>query len=371
MALATDQLRAEQNGFVLRFVGVTLGVIALVALGCVGWMIAYKRHLRKEKALWAEIKERARIEQIAEAANKSAIMGGAGAVLGKTASAAGGLAGSMADKTGASRAAKEASGLASSAASAAGFSCAASATTSLAHSVADRLARSTAGPAKMDRLEARLEASVSRSNSKCAESLSRSGSLKPEDSRPGVEWLSRELDKAINHDLEAEGGLRTWRPTNAVVFTNGGSNANRSACMLEPTSYATSTAKWCTKQPVLVSRFVRCVLPPIDGGQAHNPWVQCKCGHTCREDQFVAHVVSSVHEQEFLALLGQSEALGAQAAVRSVAEMVGQLAYRAAGEELEAGAVREEVASLQLRLATMEQELHEESIEPVDQALLE
>ena len=60
MALEADSKEAkEQNGFILRFVAIVGGFLAFIALGCLFWMVAYKRRLRREKALWADLKARA------------------------------------------------------------------------------------------------------------------------------------------------------------------------------------------------------------------------------------------------------------------------------------------------------------------------
>ena len=71
-------------------------------------------------------------------------------------------------------------------------------------------------------------------------------------------------------------------------------------------------------------------------------------------------MVSGKHEREFFALLDQSEALGAKAAVLRVAEMVSDLEQRATSDQLAATALRGEVSVLQSRLVALEAELDTE-----------
>ena len=96
------------------------------------------------------------------------------------------------------------------------------------------------------------------------------------------------------------------------------------------------TKQWCNRQPIIVSRFVRSVLPPRPSRR--NLWVVCKCGHECLEFDFRKHVISGQHEKEFFEQLNDSEALGAQAAVLRVAEMLSDLGQRATHELMAAAA---------------------------------
>jgi hypothetical protein len=98
------------------------------------------------------------------------------------------------------------------------------------------------------------------------------------------------------------------------------------------------TKQWCNRQPIIVSRFVLRVLPPRS--PRRNLWVVCKCGHECLDCHFRTHVISGQHEKEFFELLNNSEALGAQAAVLRVAEMLRDLGQRATREQMAAEALR-------------------------------
>jgi hypothetical protein len=98
------------------------------------------------------------------------------------------------------------------------------------------------------------------------------------------------------------------------------------------------TKQWCNRQPIIVSRFVLRVLRPRP--PRRNLWVVCKCGHACLEFDFRKHVISGQHEKEFFELLDNSEALGAQAAVLRVAEMLSDLGQRATCELMAADALR-------------------------------
>ena len=61
--------KAARDNYTLNAVGIILGVVAIVALGCCFWAVAYKRHIKREKELWAEVKERAKAaDQAADAA---------------------------------------------------------------------------------------------------------------------------------------------------------------------------------------------------------------------------------------------------------------------------------------------------------------
>ena len=53
-----------------------------------------------------------------------------------------------------------------------------------------------------------------------------------------------------------------------------------------------------------------------------------------------AHIISSKHDKEFFALLNESEALGAKAAVSHVAEMMSELEQHATREHLAADGLR-------------------------------
>ena len=86
----------------------------------------------------------------------------------------------------------------------------------------------------------------------------------------------------------------------------------------------------------MVSRFVRSVLPPMP--PRRDLRVVCKCGHECLEFDFRKHVISGQHEKEFFEQLNNSEALGAQAAVLRVAEMLSDLGQRATRELMAAAA---------------------------------
>lgn len=115
------------------------------------------------------------------------------------------------------------------------------------------------------------------------------------------------------------------------------------------------TVQWCREQPVIVSGFVRRVLPPPEGDT--HPEVECKCGRTFSSKHFRSHIAGAAHEHEFFGLLERSEQIGAAAALQSVASMVGELQQRAVGEQLEADALRGEVSRVQAKLAQMEAEL--------------
>ena len=118
------------------------------------------------------------------------------------------------------------------------------------------------------------------------------------------------------------------------------------------------TKQWCNRQPIIVSRFVLRVLPPRP--PRRNLWVVCKCGHECLEFDFRKHVISGQHEKEFFELLDNSEALGAQAAVLRVAEMLSDLGQRATCELMAADALRGEVRSLHSQLVALEGDLDRE-----------
>ena len=115
------------------------------------------------------------------------------------------------------------------------------------------------------------------------------------------------------------------------------------------------TRQWCSKQPIIVRRFVARVHPIAPGEET--PQVQCTCGHECRSNNFRAHVVSGVHAHEFFAQLDQAEAVGAQAAVLRVAELLGALEQRASETDLTASALRSEVSTLQAQLVALEGQL--------------
>jgi hypothetical protein len=74
-------------------------------------------------------------------------------------------------------------------------------------------------------------------------------------------------------------------------------------------------------------------------------------------------VISGQHEKEFFELLNNSEALGAQAAVLRVAEMLRDLGQRATREQMAAEALRGEVRSLHSQLVALEGELDREAPE--------
>ena len=59
-AVELKQAKAARESFVGAFVGITIGALALIALGCTFWAVAYQRHIKREKELWAEIAERAK-----------------------------------------------------------------------------------------------------------------------------------------------------------------------------------------------------------------------------------------------------------------------------------------------------------------------
>ena len=115
------------------------------------------------------------------------------------------------------------------------------------------------------------------------------------------------------------------------------------------------TRQWCSKQPIIVRRFVARVHPIAPGEET--PQVQCTCGHECRSNNFRAHVVSGVHAHEFFAQLDQAEAVGAQVAVLRVAELLGALEQRASETDLTASALRSEVSTLQAQLVALEGQL--------------
>ena len=93
MALEADSKAKEQNGFILRFVAIVGGFVAFIALGCLFWMVAYKRRLRREKALWADLKARAiRLDKASDEVILSAVSV-AGKSLGRAATHAAGLIG--------------------------------------------------------------------------------------------------------------------------------------------------------------------------------------------------------------------------------------------------------------------------------------
>ena len=96
------------------------------------------------------------------------------------------------------------------------------------------------------------------------------------------------------------------------------------------------TKQWCNRQPIIVSRFVVRVLPPTP--PRRDLRVVCRCGHECLEFDFRKHVISGQHEKEFFEQLNNSEALGAQAAVLRVAEMLSDLGQRATRELMAAAA---------------------------------
>ena len=96
------------------------------------------------------------------------------------------------------------------------------------------------------------------------------------------------------------------------------------------------TKQWCNRQPIIVSRFVVRVLPPTP--PRRDLRVVCRCGHECLEFDFRKHVISGQHEKEFFEQLNDSEALGAQAAVLRVAEMLSDLGQRATRELMAAAA---------------------------------
>lgn len=173
-----------------------------------------------------------------------------------------------------------------------------------------------------------------------------------------------ELEQALLEKVEKALSLcRDKRPhEGGSGEAESSSSATKRPAVLQPptaeSEEALRTARWCRDQPILVSGFVRRVLPPVKG--ADHPQVECRCGHTCRSNNFRSHVISSSHEREFFALLQQSETLGAQAAVARVTELVAELERRAMGEQLAAHALRAEVGQLQAQLGLMQRELGEE-----------
>ena len=118
------------------------------------------------------------------------------------------------------------------------------------------------------------------------------------------------------------------------------------------------TKQWCNRQPIIVSSFVLRVLPPRP--PRRDLRVVCKCGHECLEFDFRKHVISGQHEKEFFEQLNYSEALGAQAAVLRVAEMLSDLGQRATRELMAADALRGKVRSLHSQLVALEGDLDRE-----------
>jgi hypothetical protein len=80
------------------------------------------------------------------------------------------------------------------------------------------------------------------------------------------------------------------------------------------------TKQWCSRQPIIVKQFVRCVLVPRAGSR--DPRVVCVCGHECDGSDFCKHLCRGEHKEVFFRQLDQAEALGAKAAVLHVGREV-------------------------------------------------
>ena len=148
------------------------------------------------------------------------------------------------------------------------------------------------------------------------------GTLDREDRTSNLERLDEELDAVHVKRARTEAASSSTEAQFASATTES--------------QEVLRTKQWCNRQPIMVSRFVRSVLPPMP--PRRDLRVVCKCGHECLEFDFRKHVISGQHEKEFFEQLNNSEALGAQAAVLRVAEMLSDLGQRATHELMAAAA---------------------------------
>jgi hypothetical protein len=111
---------------------------------------------------------------------------------------------------------------------------------------------------------------------------------------------------------------------------------------------------WVASQRAPVRAFVRRVEPAAASSSNRHPWVTCKCGHACRSDHFVNHVLGSKHAKEFFAHCDDAEKNAAALALDAVARAVSHWqaesgeAHEAATQR--AAALQEELASMRGRL---------------------
>ena len=113
---------------------------------------------------------------------------------------------------------------------------------------------------------------------------------------------------------------------------------------------------WVVSQRAPVRAFVRRVERGGDHSQRRKPWVTCKCGHTCRSDNFTAHVVGLPHAKEFFAYCDAAEKNAAALALDAVTRAVSQ--WQAEGGEAHEAATQR-VAALQEELTSMRGRLDE------------